>query len=37
MASYRVLAVTNLWPYEGDPSYGSFVQAQMESLDVLFH
>ena len=43
MASYRVLVVTNLWPYEGDPSYGCFVQAQMESLrplgveyDVLF-
>ncbi len=43
MAVYRVLAVTNLWPYEGDPSYGCFVQAQMESLkplgvdyDVLF-
>src|SRR5712692_1667190 len=43
MASYRVLVVTNLWPYQGDPGYGSFVQAQMESLrplgveyDVLF-
>jgi len=43
MARYRVLVVTNLWPYEGDPSYGCFVQAQMESLrplgveyDVLF-
>ena len=32
MSRYRVLAVTNLWPYEGDPSYGSFVQAQMDSL-----
>ena len=32
MSLYRVLVVTNLWPYEGDPSYGSFVQAQMESL-----
>jgi len=32
MARYRVLVVTNLWPYEGDPSYGCFVQAQMESL-----
>jgi glycosyltransferase involved in cell wall biosynthesis len=39
----RVLVVTNLWPYEGDPSYGCFVQSQMESLrplgveyDVLF-
>ncbi len=43
MASYRVLVVTNLWPTESDPSFGSFVQAQMESLrplgveyDVLF-
>jgi glycosyltransferase involved in cell wall biosynthesis len=43
MTSYRVLVVTNLWPYEGDPSYGCFVKAQMESLrplgvdyDVLF-
>src|SRR5713226_7267164 len=43
MASYRVLVVTNLWPYQADPGYGSFVQAQMESLrplgveyDVLF-
>ncbi len=42
-ARYRVLVVTNLWPAEADPSYGSFVQAQMESLrplgvefDVLF-
>jgi len=40
---YRVLAVTNLWPTPADPSYGSFVQAQMDSLrplgvdyDVLF-
>ncbi|MGH9355107.1 MAG: glycosyltransferase [Terriglobia bacterium] len=40
---YRVLVVTNVWPTETDPSYGSFVQAQMESLrplgvdfDVLF-
>jgi glycosyltransferase involved in cell wall biosynthesis len=32
MSLFRVLVVTNLWPYEGDPSYGSFVQAQMESL-----
>jgi len=30
--SYRVLVVTNLWPTEADPGYGSFVQAQMESL-----
>ncbi len=41
--SFRVLVVTNLWPTEADPGYGSFVQAQMESLrplgvefDVLF-
>jgi glycosyltransferase involved in cell wall biosynthesis len=40
---YRVLVVTNLWPTPADPSYGSFVQAQMDSLrrcgvqyDVLF-
>jgi glycosyltransferase involved in cell wall biosynthesis len=32
MSLYRVLVVTNLWPYEGDPSYGSFIQAQMESV-----
>jgi glycosyltransferase involved in cell wall biosynthesis len=32
MNLYRVLVVTNLWPYEGDPSYGCFVKAQMESL-----
>ncbi|HEV2177268.1 MAG TPA: glycosyltransferase [Terriglobia bacterium] len=32
MASYRVLVVTNLWPTAADPGYGSFVQAQMESL-----
>ena len=32
MNSYRVLAVTNLWPYEGDPSYGCFIKAQMDSL-----
>src|SRR5271157_1258289 len=43
MASYSVLVVTNLWPTEADPSYGSFVKEQMESLrplgvefDVLF-
>jgi len=43
MTSYRVLVVTNLWPCEGDPSYGCFVKAQMDSLrplgvdyDVLF-
>jgi len=32
MPSFRVLVVTNLWPSEADPGYGSFVQAQMESL-----
>ena len=32
MKVYRVLVVTNLWPTESDPGYGSFVQAQMESL-----
>ncbi|HEX5484211.1 MAG TPA: glycosyltransferase, partial [Terriglobia bacterium] len=43
MAGYRILVVTNLWPNPSDPGYGSFVQAQMESLrplgveyDVLF-
>jgi glycosyltransferase involved in cell wall biosynthesis len=43
MASYRVFVVTNLWPTADDPGYGSFVEAQMESLkplgvdfDVLF-
>jgi teichuronic acid biosynthesis glycosyltransferase TuaC len=41
--AYRVLVVTNLWPSEADPGYGSFVKAQMDSLrplgveyDVLF-
>ena len=28
----RVLVVTNLWPFPGDPGYGSFVKAHMESL-----
>ena len=32
MKAYRILVVTNLWPTESDPGYGSFVQAQMESL-----
>jgi len=32
MSAYRILVVTNLWPTESDPGYGSFVQAQMESL-----
>ena len=32
MKTYRVLVVTNLWPTESDPGYGSFVQTQMESL-----
>jgi len=43
MDSFRVLVVTNLWPTQADPSFGSFVQEQMESLrplgvnyDVLF-
>jgi teichuronic acid biosynthesis glycosyltransferase TuaC len=43
MSSFLVLVVTNLWPTDADPGYGSFVQAQMESLrplgvefDVLF-
>ena len=42
-SAMNVLVVTNLWPYEADPSYGCFVKAQMESLrplgvdyDVLF-
>jgi len=30
--NFRVLVVTNLWPTPADPGYGSFVQAQMESL-----
>jgi glycosyltransferase involved in cell wall biosynthesis len=40
---FSVLTVTNLWPTQADPSFGSFVKAQMESLrplgveyDVLF-
>jgi teichuronic acid biosynthesis glycosyltransferase TuaC len=32
MVRYRVLVVTNLWPTEADPGYGSFVKAQMDSL-----
>ncbi len=32
MSSYLVLVVTNLWPTDEDPGYGSFVEAQMESL-----
>ena len=32
MPAYSVLVVTNLWPTEADPSFGSFVKAQMESL-----
>ena len=35
MDSYRILVVTNLWPTEADPSYGSFVKAQMDSLGAL--
>ena len=30
--TYRVLAVTNMWPNEADASFGSFVQDQLESL-----
>jgi glycosyltransferase involved in cell wall biosynthesis len=29
---YRVLVVTNMWPNETDPSFGSFVQDQLNSL-----
>ena len=43
LRTYRVLAVTNMWPNEADPGFGSFVQDQLESLrplgvdyDVLF-
>jgi teichuronic acid biosynthesis glycosyltransferase TuaC len=32
---YRVLVVTNLWPTDADPGYGSFVKAQMDSLRAL--
>ncbi len=32
MSSYRILVVTNMWPTQSDPSYGSFVKEQMESL-----
>lgn len=32
MALFRVLVVTNLWPTQADPGFGSFVQKQMESL-----
>lgn len=35
MSSYLVLVITNLWPTNEDPGYGSFVQAQMESLGPL--
>lgn len=35
MSSYLVLVVTNLWPTDEDPGYGSFVQAQMASLGPL--
>ena len=34
-SSLLVLVVTNLWPTDTDPGYGSFVQAQMESLQPL--
>lgn len=29
---FNVLTLTNLWPTQADPSFGSFVKAQMESL-----
>jgi len=32
MDSYHVLVVTNMWPTEADPGFGSFVKEQMESL-----
>jgi teichuronic acid biosynthesis glycosyltransferase TuaC len=32
MDSFHILVVTNLWPTSTDRGYGSFVQAQMESL-----
>ncbi|MGO9274996.1 MAG: glycosyltransferase [Terriglobia bacterium] len=32
MGVFRILVVTNLWPTESDPGFGSFVRAQMESL-----
>src|SRR5712691_3314768 len=35
MVTYRTLVVTNLWPTVSDPGYGSFVEAQMESLRAL--
>ena len=35
MDSFRVLVVTNLWPTQADPSFGSFVKEQMESLRAL--
>src|SRR5271157_2875426 len=43
MAGYHILIISNMWPHEADPSYGSFVQDQAEALrqygvtyDVLF-
>ncbi|MGH9451004.1 MAG: glycosyltransferase [Terriglobia bacterium] len=32
MASIEVLLVTNMWPYAADPSYGTFIKEQAESL-----
>ena len=32
MPTYRILVITNLWPTAADPGFGSFVEAQMESL-----
>ncbi|MGH9351805.1 MAG: glycosyltransferase [Terriglobia bacterium] len=31
-SEYRILLVTNMWPYFADPSYGSFIKEQAESL-----
>ena len=33
----RVLAVTNMYPTQGDPAYGAFVQSQMNSIAALGH
>ncbi|MDE3181601.1 MAG: glycosyltransferase [Acidobacteriota bacterium] len=32
---YKILLVTNMWPYAGDPSYGAFIKEQVESLAAL--
>lgn len=31
----KVLMVTNMWPYDGDPDYGIFVKRQIDSLQAL--